>query len=249
MKKLVMILVLLAAVLGLSACGGKKEAVEEDKVYVIGLSADFAPFEYRDGDDIVGFDPELAEEIARVSGLEFKIVDMAFPGLLPALQTKKIDIILSGMSVTDERKKAVNFSKPYFNVSQVIIVPEGNDEIVDAESMKGKKIGVQLGTTSDTIAQGIEGVEILQYEKAYGAILDLNSGKIDAIISDYQLAHNFVENNTGLKIVDQEIIQEEYAMAFRKEDTYLLDKVNKALDEIVDGPKYQELMKKYIIEK
>lgn len=239
MKKIVLLAIFM---IGLFAACGKKE----EKTYYIGLSADFAPFEYRDGDNIVGFDPALAELISKESGLEFEIKDISFNGLLAALQGKKIDIILSGMSVTEERKKAVNFSKPYFDVAQVIIVKEGNTEIVDKETLKGKSVGVQLGTTSDTIAQEIEGINLKQYDQAYGAILELNTDKIDAILLDEQQALNFVKANEGLKIVEKEVSREQYAMAFNKDDEELLEKVNAALDKIVGSDEYNAIMKEYI---
>lgn len=251
MKKLMLVIML--AVFGLTVSTesyalfgfGKKK--KKEMVYRIGLSADFAPFEYREGDKIVGFDPELAELISKESGLKFEIVDIAFSGLLSALQTKKIDIILSGMSVTEERKKAVNFSKAYFNVSQVILVKEKTTSINGKEDLVGKKIGVQLGTTSDTIAQEIEGISLKQYDAASGAVLELKSDKLDAIILDYQLAHNFAKNNKGLVILEKELAVEEYAMALRKDDTELKSKIDAALDKIIDSEDYDKLMEKYIV--
>ncbi len=238
MKKILMLVVLVVLAV---ACGKK-----EEKVYYIGLSADFAPFEYREGDQIVGFDVELAELISKEAGIQFKIEDIAFAGLLPALQTKKIDLILSGMSVTEERKKAVNFSNAYFDVAQVIIVSEDNEDIINEASLKGKKVGVALGTTSDTLAQGMEGINLVQYDKAFGAIIELNNKKIDAIILDEQQALNFVKANEGLKIVEEHLQREQYAMAFNKDNTELLDKVNAALDKIVGSEEYNALMAKYI---
>lgn len=241
MKKIILMVMTLCMVF-LMACGKKSD----DKVYYIGLSADFAPFEYREGDKVVGFDPELAELISKETGLKFEIKDMAFNGLLAALQSKKIDVILSGMSVTEERKKAVNFTKPYFDIAQVIIVREGNTEIKEQKDLLGKGIGVQMGTTSDTLAQSIDGIELKQYESAYGAILDLKSEKLDAIILDIQQAKNFVKANEGIKIVEKEIQREQYAMALHKDNTELLNAINNALDKILVSEAYDELMKKYI---
>lgn len=242
MKKVIM--VVLVGVLGifLIACGGEAK----EKVYTIGLSADFKPFEYREGDQIVGFDIDLADLISQETGLKFEIRDMAFNGLLAALQSKRIDIILSGMSVTEERKQAVNFSQAYFDVAQVIIVREDNYIIKNEETLKGKRVGVQLGTTSDTLAQEIEGIDLRQYDNAYGAILDLNTDKVDAVILDAQQAMNFVNANSGIKIVEEELQREQYAMAFHKDSIELLEKVNKALDKILVSEAYEELMKKYI---
>ncbi len=238
MKKGIILVILVMLVV---ACGKK-----EKKVYYIGLSADFAPFEYREGDKIVGFDVELADLISKESGLQFKIEDIAFAGLLPALQTKKIDIILSGMSVTEERKKAVNFSNPYFDIAQVMIVSKDNNEIINEASLKGKKVGVALGTTSDTLAQGIEGINLVQYDKAFGAIIELKNRKLDVIILDEQQAKNFVKANEGLKIVEEKLQIEQYAMAFNKDNEELLNRVNESLDKIIGNEEYKALMVKYI---
>jgi polar amino acid transport system substrate-binding protein len=244
MKKIIIMMIAVVA-LFVIACGKKTKDVD-DKVYYIGLSADFAPFEYREGEKIVGFDPELAELISKETGLKFEIKDMAFSGLLAALQSGKIDIILSGMSVTEERKKAVNFTKPYFDIAQVIIVREDNNDIKEETDLLGKSIGVQMGTTSDTLAQKIEGISLKQYESAYGAILDLNSKKLDAIVLDIQQAKNFVKANDGIKIAEKELQKEQYAMAISKENTDLLEKIDSALDKILVSDEYAALMKKYI---
>lgn len=245
MKKILGILMIML----LAACGTKEETKkEEQKTYVVGMSADFAPFEYREGGEIVGFDVDLAKEIEKQAGIKLEIQDIAFAGLLPALQTGKIDAIISGMSVTEERKKAVNFSKAYFNVSQVIIVKKDDTTITSGEDLPGKNVGVPLGTTSDTLAEGIEGINLTKYNKAYEAILALNTSKIDAIILDYQQAVNFVGQNPELKILPKELAKEEYAIAISKENTELLEKINGALDNIIGSEFYQELLEKYIVE-
>lgn len=246
MKKVFAVLMIML----LAACGTKEEAKkEEQKTYVVGMSADFAPFEYREGSEIVGFDVDLAREIEKQAGIKLELQDIAFAGLLPALQTGKIDAILSGMSVTEERKKAVNFSKPYFNVSQVIVVKKDEDTINSGDDLSGKNVGVALGTTSDTLAEGIEGINLTKYNKTYEAILALNTSKIDAIILDYQQAVNFVGQNPELKILPKELAKEEYAIAVGKENTELLEKINGALDNIVGSEFYEGLLEKYIVEK
>lgn len=246
MKK---VLLIIMGLFLLAGCGSKEAAKEETKKYIVGMSADFAPFEYRENGEIVGFDVELAKKIEEKTGIVLEIQDIAFAGLLPALQTGKIDVILSGMSVTEERKKAVNFTIPYFNVSQVIVVRGETDTITDEASLAGKSVGVALGTTSDTIAEGIEGINLTKYNKTYEAILALNTDKIDAIILDYQQAVNFVGQNPELKILPEELAKEEYAMAIGKNNTELLETLNGALEEIVGSEFYDGLIDKYISQK
>jgi len=246
MKKIIGLLMVIFTLVG---CSGKKEAAKEvQKTYVIGMSADFAPFEYRENGEIVGFDVDLAKEIERKTGIKLELQDIAFAGLLPALQTGKIDAILSGMSVTEERKKAVNFSTAYFNVSQVIVVRKDEKDIDGEDTLAGKNVGVALGTTSDTIAEKIEGINLTKYNKTYEAILALNTAKIDAIVLDYQQARNFVGQNKDLMIVDDELAKEEYAIAVNKKNDELLEILNGALNDIVGSEFYEELLEKYITE-
>lgn len=244
MKKIVALLLGMALLAG---CGGEKK--EDVKTYVIGMSADFAPFEYREDGKIVGFDVELAKKIEEEAGIRLEIQDIAFAGLLPALQTGKIDAIISGMSVTEERKKAVNFSKAYFDVSQVVVVRKDEEEIKSGEDLPGKSVGVALGTTSDTIVEEIEGIDLIKYNKSYEAILALNTEKIDAIVLDYQQALNFVKKNPKLMILSGELAKEEYAIAVGKKNEELLRALDAALEEIVGSPYYNDLIEKYIVSK
>lgn len=247
MKKIMKLVLVLIAVLTMAACGGNKE---EEKVIVVGTAPNFVPFEYMEGDEIVGFDMDLLKEVEKESGLKFKVVGMDFSGLLPALQTKKIDMIMSGMSVTEDRKKNVNFTKAYFNVSQVIMIGDGSEDIEDESGISGKKIGVVMGTTSDTLADGftekLAGVEAIKYNKLHEAVLSLQAEKIDMIILDYQQAVKTVEKNEGLKLVAYTLKSEEYAIAMGKDEKEMLVKINMALDKIVGSKKYDELTEKYI---
>ena len=246
MKKIIQLVMVLVVGVIMTACGGSKE----EKVVVVGTAPNFVPFEYMDGDKIVGFDMDLLDEVSKETGLKFKVVGMDFSGLLPALQTKKIDLIVAGMSVTEDRKKNVNFSHPYFNVSQVIMVGEGSKEIEKESDIAGKKIGVVMGTTSDTIAEdlskNLDGVETVKYNKLHEAVLSLQAKKIDMIILDYQQAKKTTENNNGLKLSDYTLQSEEYAMAMGKDETELLAQINKALEKIIKSEKYNELIEKHI---
>jgi len=247
MKKIMKLMIILIVGLMMTGCGGDKE---KEKVIVVGTAPNFVPFEYMDGDEIVGFDMDLLDEVSKETGLKFKVVGMDFSGLLPALQTKKIDLIVAGMSVTEDRKKNVNFTHPYFNVSQVIMVGEGAKEIKNESGIVGNKIGVVMGTTSDTIAEDLskklDGVEAIKYNKLHEAVLSLQAEKIDMIILDYQQAKKTVENNNGLKLAEYNLQSEEYAMAMGKEDVELLADINKALEKIIKSEKYNELIEKHI---
>ena len=128
-------------------------AADGKKIIVMGTNAEFPPFEYREGEKVVGFDVEIAKKIAEKLGAELQIEDMTFDGLIPALEAGKIDFIAAGMSITEERKKNVDFSNGYYKASQVIITLKDNTEINGPEDLENKTIGVQLGTTGDEEAQ------------------------------------------------------------------------------------------------
>ena len=232
MKKIILVLSLLMGIL-LVGCGSKKD---EKKVVYVGTNAEFAPFEFLEGDKVTGFDMELIAEIGKVAGFEVEVKNQAFDGLLPALQSGKIDLIIAGMTVTDERKKAVDFSESYYTASQVIIVPADNAAIKSFDDLKGKNVGVQIGTT---------GITNTKYNNGSEAVLALTTQKVDAVVIDNEPAKNFVAKNTGLKVVDTGAVKEDYAIAIAKGNKELLDKVNTGLKTLKENGKYDELIAKW----
>ena len=216
-NNIIKIVIALSMVLVLFISCQKKE--EKNKLYV-GTNAEFEPFEYREGDKIVGFDMDLIAEAAKLIGKEIEIVDMQFDGLLPALEAKKIDIIAAGMTATEERKKFVNFTDPYYNSKQSIVVQAANTDITSFDNFTGKKIGVVLGYTGDILVSEMPNVEVQKFNNASETILALKSQKVDAVVLDYEPAKNYVAQNTELKLVETDAAVEEYSIAMRKEDTY-----------------------------
>lgn len=220
----------------------KKE--EKNKLYV-GTNAEFEPFEYREGDNIVGFDIDLINEIAKLIGAEIEVVDMQFDGLLPALEAKKIDLIVAGMTATEERKKFVNFSEPYYNSKQSIVVLSNNTDITTFDNFAGKKVGVVLGYTGDILVSEMTNVEVQKFNATSETILALKSQKVDAVVLDYEPAKNYVAQNKELKLIETDSATEEYSIAMRKNDTELLTKVNDALKTINENGTYETLLGKY----
>ena len=241
MKKFVklMLISLLSIVISISVFA-------KNNVVYVGTNAEFAPFEYLDKNKIVGFDIDLLDAISKETGLEFKIQDMAFDGLLPALQTKKIDMVIAGMSATPERQKAVAFSKPYFKAKQVVITtPEKAKSLKSFKDLSGKKVGVMLGFTGDTVVSEIKGVKVERFNAAYAAILALSQNKIDAVVLDSEPAKKYTANNKQFVIANIPAEEEDYAIAFRKNDKELINKVNAALDKIKANGEYDKILKKY----
>jgi len=243
MKKMMKLIITVIVGIFMVACGNT-EGEKIEKIYV-GTNAEFAPFEYLEDGKIVGFDIDLMAAISKEIGIEMEIKDMSFDGLLPALQSKKVDIIIAGMTATEERKKAVNFSEPYYKANQVIITAEDAKDIANFEGLKGKKVGVILGFTGDIIASEIDGVEVKKYNAGYASIMDLKAGKIDAVVLDGEPAKNFVKNNEGIKITSAAGEKEEYAIAVSKEKEELLKDINTALTTLKENGTYDELLKKW----
>lgn len=239
MKKFVKSLLMGALVLSLSV-----SAMAKDKIFV-GTNAEFPPFEYLDKGEVTGFDIELVNELGKVMDADVKVLDMSFDGLLPALQMKKVDLVIAGMTATEERKKTVSFTQPYYTASQVIIVKEGNNSIKSFDDLKGKKVAVMLGFTGDTIVSEIEGVSIERFNAAYAGIMALQADKVEAVVLDSEPAKNYVKQNPGLVLAEADAEQEEYAIALRKNDKALLEKVEKALAELKANGTYDALIKKY----
>lgn len=217
----------------------------KEKLYV-GTNAEFPPFEYLDKGDIVGFDIDLVKAIGNKLGMDVVIKDMSFDGLIPALETNKVDVVIAGMTATDERKIAVNFSNPYYTANQVIILKDDNKDIKTFDDLNGKLVGVMLGFTGDVVVSEMKNVESKKYNASFAAIMELQNNKIDAVVLDSETALNYLKNNKGLKLADTSGEPEEYAIAISKKNTELLNKINAALDELKKDGTYESLLKKYM---
>lgn len=239
MKKLVKLLSILTVGLLLSI------SVFGKQVILVGTNAEFAPFEYLEKNEIVGFDIDLLNAISKETGIEFKIKDMAFDGLLPALQTKKVDLVIAGMTATPEREKTVLFSKPYFTAKQVIITKKNNNSLKTFDDLAGKKVGVMLGFTGDSVVSEIKGAKVERFNAAYAAIMALNQGKIDAVVLDSEPAKKYIANSKELMIADVPAEEEDYAIAVRKNDKELIEKINTAVDKLKANGEYDKILKKY----
>ena len=226
---------------------GNKETEAAGGVLTMATNAEFPPYEYHDGGDIVGIDIEIAEAIAEKLGMTLEVEDIAFDSIIPEIQSGKADIGMAGITVDEDRLKNVDFTDTYATASQVIIVKE-DSEIAGPDDLKGKYIGVQLGTTGDLYATDYEadGSTIERYSKGFEAVQAMKQGKIDAVVIDEEPAQVFVAETDGIKILDEALTVEEYAIAVKKGNTELLEKVNGALAELKDSGELQTIIDKYI---
>ena len=210
-------------------------------------NAAFPPYEMTtDTGDFEGIDIEVAGAIAKKLGLELQVDDMDFDAALLAAQNGKSDMVMAGVTVTDERLKVMDFSDTYAEGIQSIIVPEDSD-IATADDLSGKTIGTQRGTTGYLYCTDDFGEEnVIAYDNGLTAVQALNNGQVDAVVIDNAPAQEFVAANPGLKILDTAYAQEDYAIGVAKGNTQLLDAINGALEELQADGTLQAIVDKYI---
>ncbi len=234
---------------GESAAPSEEVTDSEKAVLTMATNAAFPPYEYTEGDKIVGIDAEIAALIADKLGMTLEIQDMEFDSIIPAVQSGKVSMGMAGLTVTDERKEAVGFTTSYATGKQVIIVPEGSD-IASADDLEGKTIGVQLSTTGDLYITwdlvDTNKAKIERYNKGADAVQALAQGKIDAVVIDNEPAKVFVAQSKGLKILETEYITEEYAICVSKDNEALLNNIDTALSDLIDAGEVQKVLDKYI---
>lgn len=243
MKKLVVAALAVCMAASFIGCG-KKSSMDKDTL-VMATNAEFPPYEYYDGDDVVGIDVEIAQAVCDELGKELVVEDMAFDSIITSVASGKADFGLAGITITDERKESVNFSDTYAHASQVVIVTEDSD-ITCVDDLTGKTLGVQLGTTGDIYAGDVEGATVERYNKGFEAVQAMMTGKIDAVIIDQEPAKAFVAENEGIKILEETFTEEDYAMAIAKDNDELVEAVNEALATLKASGKLDEIVAKYI---
>ena len=232
-----------------------------DGVMTVGLNATFPPFEYvGDGTDtfdditsnegnVTGFDVAMMNEIGKRIGVTVEIEDMDFDGIIPALGSK-IDVAATGMTITDERKESVNFSDPYYDATQSVLVSEDSTIATEDDLKNASAIGVQAGTTGETVARGINDAATVSVKSFNQAVADLVNGKNDAVILDQVPAEAFATSYSGqLKVLDGSQFNfdtEQYGIAMPKDDEVMLNAINGALAAMKADGTYDTLVEQYI---
>ena len=242
LKKIIAATLALCMLLCFAGCGEK-----DDNKLIMGTNATFPPYEFVDDNgEIAGIDAEIAQAIADKLDMELEINDMEFESLITACAGGSVDMVLAGMTVSDERKESVNFSESYATGVQVIIVKE-DSEIATVDDLDGKTIGTQTGTTGDIYCTDDYGQDLVkQYASGALAVEALKNGQVDCVVIDNEPAKNFVKANEGLKILDTEYVTEDYAIAIAKDNDELLKKVNDALAELKADGTIDKIINKYI---
>lgn len=233
------------------------------RTLIMATCADFPPYEYKEGNNIVGIDPAVARAIAEKLNMDLEIVDVSFDSVLAGVQTGKYDIGMSGITTSVEREKSVNFTTPYTTTKQVVIVREGspyssiNDfYTTDSDGKKQTReevmIGVQTGTTGqlygdeDPEDNGFGSDHVTKYKTGADAVQALKIGKVQAVILDELPAKSFIAVNSGLKILNTPYLTESYSIAISKDNPELLKRVNAALQELINDGTLEKIKAKYI---
>ena len=241
MKKIIALIAALVMVLSFTA------ALADDTI-IVATNPEYPPFEYVEGDEIVGYDIDMWDAIAKKAGLEYVLEPMDFDAVISAVAANPNTIGLSGISITDERKLTVDFSDGYINAGLVVVV-KADSGYETADQLKGKLIGVQLGTTSDFAAEEITGMEnVAQYKTFLNAIMDLQGNKIDAVIIDKPVGQAILAslNDPSLVIVDMGLQADWYGIELNKAaNPELKEKINTALAELEQEGFFDTLALKY----
>ena len=227
------------------------DKIKADGFVTMSTNAEFEPFEYKDGDSIIGIDVDISNKIAEKLGVKLKINDVAFDTLTTELSAGKANFVAAGMTVDEDKKKNVDFSDTYFDASQAIIVQKGSS-IKSRADLNGQKVGVQQGTTGDKFCTNEDGKNDIKvasterYNKGVDAITDLVNGKIDAVVIDDFPATKFVEKNADKLVkLDDALTVEKYALAVKKGDEAMLKTVNDVLGELKSSGELDKIIDKY----
>ncbi len=250
------LVVMMVAALVLSAgCGGgtpEPAPSDERESYLVGTEPTFPPFQMTDEGtgEIIGFDIDLINAIAENQGFDVEIQSLGFDGLIPALQSGQIDIIASGMTITEARALEVQFSDPYINAGLALAVLEENTEIESVDDLEGKIVGVQIGTTGAILADELLDEGKIDGVRTFNTIdvvmMEMVNGGVDAVINDLPVTIAYINQQPGMiKIVGETLTSESYGFAVRQEDSELAAKINAGLAELIESGFYEELIAEY----
>ncbi len=255
MKKLLVVLLTLAMVFSLAACGGNDKATtpepEETTVYIVGTEPTFPPFEFSDEDgNIVGFDIDLIKAIAADQGFEVEVRNLGFDGLPVAVQSGQIDIIASGMTITEEREEMVDFSDAYINAGLAIAVSTEDDTIKSVDDLQDKVAAVQIGTTGANAAQELLEQGILSDVKTFNTVdvvvMELITGGVDVVINDLPVTKAYMTKQPGkIMIVGDPLTSDAYGFAVQEDNAELKDMINQGLKNVIENGTYDEIQAKY----
>ena len=251
----------MAAALFLVACSKSEtqtasapaaSAAGEQKTYIVATDASYAPFEYMEGDKVVGFSHDILEAAGAKEGIKFQFVNTPFEGIFANVEKGDSDVALASITITEERKQRVDFTDPYFEATQMIVTGDKGSDIKTFADLKTRNVSVQNGTTADLILQDLQGKDsqlIRRFETMPLAFKELSAGGVDATVGDNGVVQNFVANNPDVKynmILDPSFPKEQYGFALRKNrNDDLRERINKGLAAIKADGTYAQIEAKW----
>ncbi|HCO80489.1 MULTISPECIES: transporter substrate-binding domain-containing protein [Bacillus] len=252
MKKSMLLIMGLIVVLVMAACGSKSDSGsgEGKGTYKIGIDVTYPPFEFEKGGKTVGIDVDLINAIAKDQGFKVKLEAMDFSGIIPAMQAGQLDVGMGGMSITDERKKKVDFSDPYFDAGLTVVVKK-DSSIKSIDDLKGKKLAVKNGTTGAKFATDNAdkyGYEVVQFNDSPSMFQEVSNGNADALIEDYPvITYAIAQQDLKLKTVGDRLNGDQYGISVMKgKNQDLLKKINKGLENLKKNGEYDKIIEKYL---
>ncbi|MGG0595279.1 transporter substrate-binding domain-containing protein [Bacillus sp. 005/A4HT-01/001] len=252
MKKSMLLIMGLIVVLVMAACGSKSDSGsgEGKGTYKIGIDVTYPPFEFEKGGKTVGIDVDLINAIAKDQDFKVKLEAMDFSGIIPAMQAGQLDVGMGGMSITDERKKKVDFSDPYFDAGLTVVVKK-DSSIKSIDDLKGKKLAVKNGTTGAKFATDNAdkyGYEVVQFNDSPSMFQEVSNGNADALIEDYPvITYAIAQQDLKLKTVGDRLNGDQYGISVMKgKNQDLLKKINKGLENLKKNGDYDKIIEKYL---
>jgi polar amino acid transport system substrate-binding protein len=254
LRKLGLVSLILILALVISACGSNNTANDKskgEKIYKVGVDTTYPPFEFKDGNDYKGIDIDLINAIAKNQGFKIELSPLDFGGIIPAMQAGQLDVAIAGMSITDERKKIVDFSDPYFDAGLIVVVKNDNKTIKSADDLKGKTIAVKKGTSGAKFAEDNAaklGYKVVQFNDSPAMFQEVSNGNADALLEDYPvISYAIAQKDLGLKTVGDRLNGDQYGIALLKgQNADLLKKIDAGLAELKKDGTYDKIIKTYL---
>jgi len=251
MRRKILMFVVVSLVCGALGCGfgGEKPSEDRGKILKVGTSADFPPFEFETTrhKEFQGFDMDLIRAVGEEMGFETDIGNFTFVELAPALEDKKIDLIISGLTITDERKKKMLFTEPYYHSGRAIVVRYDNYSINNFVDLKGKRVAVQEGGTGAEELKKIGGIDVKEFKNQPDMFMELNIGGVDAVVGDRPVNDYYIHNYgmASVKALDGVINTEDYGIAVHRDNEELRKKLDDALKKLHENGKFAKIYAKW----
>lgn len=247
LKKMLGLFVGATLCMSLVAGCGSDQAKSGEKVLRVAAETTYPPFEFAEGTEYKGFDVDLAHMLGKKMGYKVEFVSMGFDALIPALESKQIDAIASGMVITKERLEKINFSDPYYKINLVMVVKNDNTTVHGEEDIAGKVVAAQIGTTGAFLAEKKPGTTVKQFDTIPNMLKDLENGAVEIAMLDEPIAKYYIQVSgmKDLKIVPVALQAHDLGVGVRKDDKEILTAMNKALQELKDSGELAKLEEKW----